>query len=213
MKKSKEQYRKPPYTQKFKKSFSSKVCNFLGKILKKPPDKIEKFRQDSFAKNPDLACVYLAVFLAPKTVDFLIDMGNKGADLKLLGEVVYYCNCFSKHNKDVDVKEVNKKEVNKRVKDLLKKKKAIRGAVKLLCNLKPIPNFCLDTYSQDLNRELGAMQTQIKPLMDTYLKFMLFINVNNSETAKQIRRFLKEKGMTGEQLLKTQQKQIYGMCG
>jgi hypothetical protein len=174
----KEQYRKKPYTPLFKKHLDKGYRNFIDKfkrIYKKSPINVLQFLMDKFEKNNDLKVI---VFCKNDTLrEMLIDLGNKGANLSLINDILkppeipeylkddhpftwqLYGGEFAPGwNQKVEEYKLKKKELNN-------KKKTIKGAIGQIKSLEPVPETKrFQNETPFINTKLMEAQNALKEL-------------------------------------------------
>ncbi len=179
----KDKYRKKAFTPCFKVPFRKELDKFYRKIkrLSKNPSDVKKFIEGSYADNPGLVMVYFA----PAGIrEFLIEAGNHGADIvRILKALKFVYDPFRKGLQPSFPSNINQEieKYNLARKDFIKKKKALQGAIKLICSLKPLPECSLlfspypvflEQDVSEINEELIAIQNRLKETTKRYLDLM-----------------------------------------
>lgn len=180
----KEKYRKKDFTPRFKVPFRKEVDKFyktVNKLSKNPSD------AKNFISNYPNRNVVTVHFSPKELQNFLIDAGDHGADLvRIINALNFKYDPLMKEYQPAIPPDINQEieEYNKERKDFIKKEKAIKGAVKLLCNLRPLPRHSLLTSPypfslegevidiDNVNNELIAIQNRLKQAINKYLTLM-----------------------------------------
>ena len=194
----KDKYRKKDYTPLYKRNLGQEYQDFIMEfkmLPAEPPGERMQFIFDKFGlisidgieKNSDLKVIVLC---QDETLrEMLIDLGNKGANLKKIMETIKLppdvdSGDFSMHPEIVEFLKPGI-QLNPSYNDLIesyenkrraykRKVKAIKNAVNLLINLPDMEKEVdgLPMHYSEFNKRLSILRDDIREVVDLYIKYI-----------------------------------------